>query len=146
MSYTISFNKPITLNMLREKTDFQFEHDEVENLWVATKDYNDYDNQADVSENMIEFKKQFVQLYIDDDDSPICMFVVRDNGFLMIREIAKAFNAMFMSDVDEDEIYYIRESSWTESDYKRCIDGIYHSVLTRYGLCVNDNGDIVDIV
>lgn len=108
MSVDIKFNKCITLNMLREKTDFKFDYYRENDLWVISKKYDCNDDE------------QFLQLVIgreedcdeygtfeSDGDIPIYEFVYRYRGGLMLREISKLFNALFLTDAEEDELFYM---------------------------------------
>lgn len=193
MGVDIKFNKRITLNMLKERTDFKLEYFDDTKLWVASKVY-EFDevetesivNGKSVVMNTRPYNEQFVQLILDYDDSfdfgdfnemsdddkmdylhkynrqrrgkdvgtlesdgdiPIHIFTTRGCGSLMIREISKIFQARFMTDAEEDELFYIGQDeleNWSDKDWDDWYDGVYTAVMKDYGLCVGDDGIIVD--
>lgn len=193
MGVDIKFNKRITLNMLKERTDFKLEYFDDTKLWVASKVY-EFDevetesivNGKSVVMNTRPYNEQFVQLILDYDDSfdfdvfnelsddekedylreynrqrrgknvgtlesdgniPIHIFTTRGCGSLMIREISKAFQARFITDAEEDELFYRADAvhEWSEKEYCEWYDFNSSAVMKDYGLCVGDDGVIVDV-
>lgn len=193
MSVDIKFNKRITLNMLKESTDFKLEYFADTRLWVASKVYEFDDvetesivNGKSVVMNTRPYNEQFVQLILGYDDSfdfgdfnelsddekmdylhkynrqrrgkdvgtlesdgniPIHIFTTRGCGSLMIREISKAFQARFITDAEEDELFYRADvvHEWSEKEYCEWYDFNSSAVMKDYGLCVGDDGVVVDI-
>lgn len=192
MSIDIKFNKSITLNMLKEKTDFKLEYFSDTKLWVASKvyEFDDVETESSVNGKSVRVKtrpynEQFVQLILDydnsfefskfnemsdddkmsylheynmirnkkgigtfdsDGDIPIYEFTTRGNGSLMIREISKIFQAKFITDAEEDELFYLGEEveDWSDSDWDKWYEDNYSVVMSRYGLMINDGGIIID--
>lgn len=73
MGVDIRFNKDITLNMLREHTDFELEYFPDTRLWVASKRYEFDDVDTDVCVNgksdvisTRPYSEQYIQLILDD--------------------------------------------------------------------------------
>lgn len=192
MSVDIKFNKSITLNMLKEKTDFKLEYFSDTKLWVASKvyEFDDIETESSVNGKSVRVKtrpynEQFVQLILGYDDSfdfdvfnemssddrieylhkynmlrngkgigtldsdgdvPIYEFTIRGSGSLMIREISKIFQAKFITDSEEDELFYLGEevNDWSDSEWDDWYESKYISVMSQYGLVINDRGIIVD--
>lgn len=191
MSVDIRFNKNITLNMLREQTDFELEYFPDTKLWVASKRY-EFDN-VDTSSvvngvnngvvSVCPYSDQYVQLILEDlpsfdfasyndsdvddridmlrdynhkrtrggtfdidGDKRIIEFTTRGCGSLMIRDISKIFQAKFLTDAEIDELFYLGDEidKWDEKEWDEWYDGVYSSVMSEYGLCVNKDGIIID--
>lgn len=192
MSIDIRFNKPITLNMLKDKTDFKLEYFSDTKLWVASKvyEFDDVDTESIVNGKSVivktrPYNEQFIQLIFDygnsfdfskfkemsndekmdylheynmvrnkkcigtfdsDGDIPIYGFTTRGNGSLMIRDISKIFQAKFITDIEEDELFYISEEidDWDDKDFDKWYNDKCISVMSDYGLEINVDGIIVD--
>lgn len=154
MSVGIKFLNRITLNMLKEHTDFDLAYYDDFKIWVISKDYNAIDVVYD------EYKKQFLQLYLpsDDKDSDECgtiefdgdkciyEFVSRFRGDLMLKELVLKFNYKFITDIEEEYLFY--EDNVDFWDDIKC--GEWYNVsaveaMRGYGLCIDDNGNVISI-
>lgn len=147
MSVDIKFNKRITLNMLREKTDFKFEYYNESDLWVISKLYDGDD------------EEQFLQLVIgheegcdeygtfeSDGDIPIYEFVYRYRGGLMLREISKLFNALFLTDAEEEELFYMGDeiNDWDDNDWREWRYNSYRVAMRGFYLDYDSEYNVID--
>lgn len=173
MSVDIKFNKSLTLNMLREFTDFSFEYYSDTDLWVASKSYGDEEqfiqllfnrasnfdfgsyNEMSTREKLDYVKKYNrnrnsidVGTFESDGDIPIYEFTIRGRGMLMIRDISKIFQCKFMTDAEYDEIFYMSDEfdEWDDNKWNEWYEETYRVVMDSFGLVIDENGIIIDKV
>ena len=144
MSVDIKFNKEITLRKLKDDFDFEINYYADTDLWVISKYYEGYGEQY----LQLEFSDDIVGDYDNDCDKLINCFVSRYHGSIMLREISKYYNCRFITDAEEDEVFYDIDTTngWDDSDWERWFIVASDGAMRGYGLYVDVDGIVCDIV
>lgn len=139
MSVDITFNKKITIKMIRDNIqDCEIEKYEKHNLFVISKCYGICEEDEQYAQ--IIFQND-INSYEDIENEDIYLFTLRGSGDLIIKEIALKLQAKFLTDNEEFDLHYQDTTDWNENNWNE----LFNTAMNKVGLTINDNDEIVEI-
>ena len=110
MAVHYTFDKDITLNDIKNNTNYEISKPKRARYFIIKKDDNNW-LQASLTKGVVVSSSKKKSPLIEDENAiPIDFFIGRGYGGLLIKELSLIFQSKFLTDTNVDEIIEIEET------------------------------------